>query len=76
VPIEKISTCDGDSGSPIFIQDKDFTWYLGAASFMLGTSNCGRGEWGNSGGIQSFYASYVYEDFIKEASNYLALNKR
>jgi hypothetical protein len=74
IPVGKITPCDGDSGSPIFLQDSETRWYLGAASYILGSPNCGRGEWGMHGGIQSFYASYQSEDLIKLAEKYVADN--
>jgi len=74
IPTGKVTPCDGDSGSPIFLQDSETRWYLGAASYILGSPNCGKGEWGVHGGIQSFYASYQSEDLIKLAEKYAADN--
>ena len=76
-PNNKVGTCDGDSGSPIFAEIGSTRFYLGAASGVLGSDNCGADpSWGNNGAIQSFFPAYNYIDLITLAENYVQENYR
>lgn len=70
------STCDGDSGSPIFAEVENTRFYMGAASGILGSDNCGADpSWGSNGAIQSFFPAYDYINLITLAESYVKENK-
>lgn len=75
-PNKELATCDGDSGSPIFAEVGDTRFYMGAASGILGSDNCGADpSWGSNGAIQSFFPAYNYMNLITLAESYVKENK-
>lgn len=64
--------CDGDSGSPVFIEQNETRFYVGPASYILGSTNCGNEQtWGTYDGIQSISPAYIYLPLIAEAEKYV-----
>jgi secreted trypsin-like serine protease len=75
VPKGDITPCDGDSGSPVFVEKDGTRFYIGPVSYMLGSTNCGADKfWGDNGAIQSFYPAIQYTDLIAEAEKYVVDN--
>jgi len=72
VPKSDITPCDGDSGSPVFVEKEGTRFYIGPVSYMLGSTNCGADAlWGDNGAIQSLYPAFQYLDLIKQAEEYV-----
>lgn len=75
IPKGDITPCDGDSGSPVFVEKEGIRFYIGPVSYMLGSTNCGADKfWGDNGGIQSFYPATQYLDLIEQAEEYIKAN--
>jgi secreted trypsin-like serine protease len=75
IPKGGITPCDGDSGSPIFVEKEGIRFYIGPVSYMLGSTNCGADKfWGDYGAIQSLYPATQYLDLIAAAEKYVVDN--
>lgn len=75
IPKGDITPCDGDSGSPIFVEKEGIRFYIGPVSYMLGSTNCGADKfWGDNGAIQSLYPASQYLDLIQQAEEYIKAN--
>jgi secreted trypsin-like serine protease len=75
IPKGGITPCDGDSGSPIFVEKEGIRFYIGPVSYMLGSTNCGADKfWGDNGAIQSLYPATQYLDLIQQAEEYIKDN--
>lgn len=72
VPVGSITPCDGDSGSPIVIENNEKRIFVGPVSYMLGSPNCGADPfWGNNGAVQSFYPAYMFVNLVQNAEKYV-----
>jgi V8-like Glu-specific endopeptidase len=75
IPKGDITPCDGDSGSPVFVEKDGTRFYIGPVSYMLGSTNCGADKfWGDNGAIQSLYPAFQHLELIEQAEEYIKTN--
>jgi secreted trypsin-like serine protease len=73
MPKNGAAPCDGDSGAGYFYNENGKYTYLGAMMGLLGSPNCGLGNWTDTA-VAPFRPVYLDTNMIKLAENYVLNN--